>query len=585
MTCKPISVKNNNNIDNLGRAFFSIKHENEIVDLFCKNIYELYENSKTPESVKSIIDSIWDVLEIPGCYVTAEILKKVFDFQSNEENFSNIFCNKDLSLGKTANQAHILVKEKLFNSGNANDKAELLLQNFIHSKLGILLLRHMIDLPAVTMKELDDNLLSVKSLDSIDKLFLKSPYCNFYVNNIEVDLLQVKDKKNKYFRTRPIYSFAKKRILNEEVESDQYDKKFLPSICYVYGNVLASYMGHTGNFYIDEEEFESRKHSICSAWNNRENYMKRKGNLYSTPKWYDSYAGANNLKDAKYQLILSDAPPNSIYSTLSAMKRNLIMFLYICRLHISYIGNLNGKFEDLLENMAESIIQYFIPTTFSKCPMKMSNTSKSQYIKFEESVLRAGIDINIDCWLEHLERKGLDDRKFHELQKISKSGDSCYQNIKMINCLSGRELPENDRLSLSKQNMSKSGHDESDSLAIVPMMLYSYLNTMDASDRRSKIVAGIATQISPFQNSMTPVFICKSSLLYGKKVLLEESNTKSADEDLQKIIDQVELLCKKGYTTDESFQLLSLTDYECELVKAMLENDDEEPNRKKSKMY
>ena len=585
MTCKPISVKDNNNIDNLGRALFSIKYENGMVDLFCKNIYEIYEDSKMSKSVKCIIDSIWDILEIPGCYVTTEILKKVFDFQSHDESFSKIFCNKDLSFGKTANQAHMLVKEKLFNLGNANDKAELLLQNFIQSKLGILLLRHMIDLPAVTMKELDDNLLSVKSLDSIDKLFLKSPYCNFYVNNIKIDLLQVKDKKNKYFRTRPIYSFAKKKILNEEIESDQYDKKFLPSICYVYGNILASYMGHTGNLYLDDEEFESRKHSICSAWNNRESYMKRKGNFYSIPKWYDSYAGVNNLKDAKYQLILSDAPPNSIYSTLSAMKRNLIIFLYICRLHISFIGNLNEKLEDLLENMAESIIQYFLPTTFSKCPMKMSNTSKSPYIKFEESVLRTGIDINIDCWLEHLERKGLDDKKLHELQKIHKNGDICYQNIKMINCLSGRELPENDRLSLSKQNITKTGQDESDSLAIVPMMLYSYLNTMDASDRRSKIVAGIATQISPFQNSMTPVFICKSSLLFGKKKMFEESNSKSEDEDLQKVIGQIEMLCKKGYSKEESFQLLSLTDYECELINNILDNDDEEPNRKKPKVY
>ena len=578
MTCKPVSIHHNTE---LGRAFFSVESGNGNVDLFCKNIYDLEKDESSSKPVQTIIGSIWDILQIPGCYVSVDILREVFNFKSNE-TFSDHFFGNDISVGKTTKKLHRLVKEKVFHYNNATNKKDSLLEKFVQSQLGILMLRHMIDLPGIKMKELEYNLLSEEALNGIENAFVKSPYCCFYVNDIQVDAPESKEKK--YRRTRPIFLFERKNILQEEIECRERGKQLLPGVCYVFGSILSGYLGHTGNFYVTDEEFESRKKIIQSAWNNKEQYQKRNGSSYSIPKWYDSYAGAHLLDIAKYQAILSDAPPNSKYSTLSAMKRNLIILLYICHIYLAHKKDIaEESMEELLEDMAESVAQYFLPTS-TKSPLKMSSTSKCHYLKCEESVLRPGMGISMDCWSAHLERRGLDSLKLKELETISCNAEYCYQNIKMLNCLSGREFSEEDRLSLSKQN--KTEKDESESMAVFPIMLYSYMNTTDMNDKRSKVGCGMATQISPFQNSLIPLYICKSSFLYGnKKAQNDEVDKDIIGKDLYDIMQKVNMLCENGYSKEESYQLLSLSSNDCELINEILTKEDDEPSSKKMKTY
>ena len=578
MTCIPANLLQTND---QGRAFFSIEIGENIVTLFIRNIYNLERDSSQSPIVRTVIESIWDILQIPGCYVTADLLREAFKFET-DETFANYFYSDDMTVGRITKMMHAFVKDiPHINHCDVKDKAEVVLQKFINSKLGILLLRHMVDLPSSTTRDMANTLLSEESLINIERVFVKSPYCCFYVNNIQTDVLETKDKK--YIRTRPIYTFEKKRILNKDIELKDHGKKQLTGACYLLGTLMSGYMGHTGNYYADQDEYEFRRDAILSAWKSKENFVSRTTATYSSPKWYDTYAGSNNLSESKYQAVMSDAPINSIYSTLSAIKRNLIVLLYICRLFLAQKKCMsNADIDDLLEEMAEYVSQYFSHGA-TKSPLKLSNASKSYYMRCDEPVFRNGVDMDVNIWTTYIERMGLDDRKHADLMRTSKdSGMSCYQNIRMVNCLSGRELNEADRLSMCKNEKKRTDRDESDSIILIPAMLYSYLNTKDTTDRQHKIVCGMATQISPQQNTITPFYVCKASFLYGNKVK-QMSMVDDLHQDTCEIIRQIDILCNNGHTRDEAYQLLSLTTAECEKIDEILAADDFEPVSKKQK--
>ena len=134
-------------------------------------------------------------------------------------------------------------------------------------------------------------------------------------------------------------------------------------------------------------------------------------------------------------------------------------------------------------------------------------------MKLETSVVRVGNgNFMPHSWSNHLGRMGVDEKRIGRLEKEGMS--VCYQNIPIVNSLSGTPLSEQERVAISEH-----AKDEGEPLITVPLCLTSYVATKPAMTELPKVSANIRTQSSPFQKEVTPLYVCKSALLFGKRQL------------------------------------------------------------------
>lgn len=521
----------------LGKGLFSVDGE----DLYVRNIVQEERGAYPSSEKRKAIENFFSLLSIPEAHLTDQILRRALDFGDNT-SFSEIF-------GAESTIAAIMKTRNYLPTKITETDEDWLLKEFLGSQVGILLIRHLIDLPSLKTRERSNDELASMALKNLEDIYISSPNSSLYVTNVKAEV--VSSKNTRYRRTRAVYTYG---------EGDDRTGNNV----YTLSGAITNYMGHLGNFCPSQEEFERRKEAILAGWNLRERFREGDSS-YVAPKWFDSYAGVPDILNAKYQYNSVDPPAISVYSSLATMKTNLILFLYIIRVLIEDYFDESKIKEDLLFDVAFAAIQYFLPTSNNtKSPLKIAKRTRFPYIKVEEAVARKGIKIRMDCWNGHFERRGLSPSEIQQIQRMedSRDGDYTYQNLRMINVMSGNELSQQERIALSK-NVENT--EESDSLFISPLLFYSYKDNMD-SDKRPKICAGLSTQISPYQKTIYPIFICKSSLIY-KKI---EREINYIPERAKEIVEQIKMIQDKGIDVHEAFQILSIPEDQKESLLALL---------------
>ncbi len=565
-----------------GRALFSVltgEPDANNVPLFIGNLVELERDPTTPDRVRSTIEGIWDCLSVEDCFVTPDLLRKVLDRAYENGSFIDLVA-KCTTKGKLG-----LAVRNLVSKGTKRKGGDLL-ESFLNSNLGIMMLRHIIDLPWQNMRQMKQNVIGEESINALDRSFLESPTCCLYVKGLTCSLLGNGQTQSAYMRTKPRFKFGIPSLFNRSDSCLPQQTSILgvneakTDHCYIYGQMTSGFTGFLGNLYSDAQEFAARKDAIVDAWNNRESFAKQSGNQYIQPKWYDNYAGQDSLTKASYHMVVLDAPPHSKLSTLAAMKRNIILFLCMCKGYLACEDRVgNNDEEDFLEDMAEAIGQYFISgingMTGTKCPLRVSSSTKSPYMKMEESVVgKHGASYGSRHWVSKLQRMGVSKEKIQMFEQLTEGG---YHHIPFVNVLSGVSLTERERVSLNDPQ------EESDSLVVVPLSPYAYMSIPNTTGEPPKLIGGIRYQLSPFQNMVTPVYVCKSSLLYGRKNLAEAEHGSMIEEDVRKISQRVMMLCGSGMSREEAFSILSLDEEKVQVIEAFLDADIQEPEAKRQR--
>ena len=157
-----------------GHAFFSVKCENgkEYI-ITSRNILSLEKNESTPQEVLSAISFIWKTLSIENCHITPEVLKLVFDYENvlkEEETFSKLISEKG---GNDADKS-APITTKMVCQSLLQSKTNDMVEHFIKSKLGILLLRDMVN---VTQKRTRRQIpLALSVIKALDRQYIESPF-------------------------------------------------------------------------------------------------------------------------------------------------------------------------------------------------------------------------------------------------------------------------------------------------------------------------------------------------------------------------------------------------------------------------
>jgi len=564
-----------------GHAFFCVKCANGTEQIITsRNILSLEKNVNTPEEVLSAINFIWNTLSIENCHVTPEVLRLVFDYEhvlKEEETFSKFIsqkCGNDAD--KSAPITMKMVCETLLQC-QTND----VLEHFIKSKLGILLLRDMMNVTQT--KNRRQIPLAHSVIKALDRQYLESPFSCCYVKGINIEVMDTK-KNVKYIRSKPKFLYGKNDFLQTANADVPSQKQFDEANCkgtdtfYTYGQVLSSTLGHIGDYTESEEEFKRKKLLIEQRWTERENYASLLGQSFNKPKWYDSYAGTKEVTQAKYKLVLTDAPPVSIFSSISAMKRNLITFLYMA-LAFREFSCQNGEkiTEEEMKWMGQKFSRYFINDetllkTY-KTPLRLPSSKRSPYMKIEEFVFQM-IKGNV---FKNGERQKLLERGVKEevLAVAEKIVDRSYKSLDLLNVYSKLYLTEKERLSVTADG------DERDSILLVPLTLGSY-EELTGCRNTTKFISGIKDRVNYFE---MPLWVAKSTLLY-EAFSKETSRTLSSGKRLlnkEAAADAKELAYKllaSGYEIEDVCNMLSLSDT---LKEELLEEMEEEPSHKKQR--
>ena len=564
-----------------GHAFFSVKCENgkEYI-ITSRNILSLEKNESTPEEVLSAISFIWKTLSIENCHITPEVLKLVFDYENvlkEEETFSKLISEKG---GNDADKS-APITTKMVCQSLLQSKTNDMVEHFIKSKLGILLLRDMVN---VTQKRTRRQIpLAPSVIKALDRQYIESPFSSCYVKGINIEVADTK-KTVKYIRSKPKFVYGMNNFLqtaNADVPTqkqfDEANSKGTDTF-YTYGQVISSRLGHIGDYTESDDDFKRKKQMIEQRWAERENYANLSGNSFSKPKWYDSYAGTKEVTQAKYKLVLTDAPPLSVFSSLSAMKRNLITFVYMA-LAFREFSCKNGDVitEEDLQWMGQKFSRYFMNDetllkTY-KTPLKLPSSKRSPYLKIEEFVFQR----TNGAALRSGERQKLLERGLNEevVSIVEKIEDRSYKSLDLLNVYSKLNLTEKERQSLTGDG------EERDSILLVPLTLGSY-EELSGCRNTTKFISGIKDRVNYYE---MPIWVAKSTLLY-EKLTKEATRTLSSGKRLhnkEAVADAKELAYKllaSGYEVEDVCSMLSLSE---NMKQELLAETEDEPLHKKQR--
>jgi hypothetical protein len=567
--------------------FFTVKQLNENGDdasltISPNNILNLENDRSQPDMIQSIISGIYDALTIDNCYVTAEVLRKVFDFEhvlSEEKTFTH-FAKE--TCGNDPDKAGILMMKMACEQVLSVEKDDLL-EYFVKSKLGILLLRDMINIKFAKgmSSRKKKTSLSKSVIKSIERQYLESPLSSCYVKKVEVETIDHKNKA-KYIRTRPKFHFQMNTLFKNATADlptkehfDSINRKDWNNSMYVFGEIIACMLGHTGDYCSSDAEFQKKKQVIEQKWNDQANYAMSTGKTYTRPKWYDTYAGTREISTAKYKLILEEVDSHmSIFSTLCAMKRNIVTLLYMLKVFI--LATTNGKECNMTEElklMAQKFPRYFINAeslcTTYKTPVKIPKASRSPYFKIEELMF-----YNSPLGAKHARNAkffhiGLSKDMKEKIISTEEKELKKYKNLDVLNVYSKLSLTESERLALGNDT------EEKHSLALLPLSLGSYQNCHEVCNN-VKFTCGIQSKVG-YQD--TPTWIAKATLLYEKfnqdveRTLLSGKRIREEDAKAD-AKEMVYLLMKNGHTMEEACKMVSLSSDE-------MVDDENEPETKR----
>ena len=234
------------------------------------------------------------------------------------------------------------------------------------------------------------------------------------------------------------------------------------------------------------------------------------------------------------------------------------------------------------DDLGEAFLSYFRPSQGKvvgqntiRCPIKIARASRRPYIKLDEKVVRKiDPDLRNKRWTERLDMLGAPRDKLNILEQTT---EYTYQNLPVKNVLSRNDLMDKERQGLTD------GFDEADSLISVPMVLSSYWDKEDMVGAAPKVMGGVWTHSSPYQLTVVPTYVCKSSCIYGRKSGGDVESQETERKDYQEIVEHARGLLDCGMSREETFQTLSLTEVQKKAVLEIL-NDIEEPLTKRSKI-
>ena len=538
-----------------GRPFFKIFDGQKEVVLHVRNISLLERSEETLTVVKDIISQIWSILELPGSFIDANLLRKVFNFDDVEEtSFTKLAKNKGMKPSKLARSILCQEMPEMCTSPTS------LLYEFMNSQLACHILQDLVDLPN-RYRKLQTLPISRHLIDVVDKEFLRSPLCCLYVKNVDS-----KVSRGETVRTSAVFEMEHRPFLAVE-QHEEVTRSLNDSGCnmvYFYGQQQSGFFGVTGDFYLDLQEYEQRKKQILNRWEQNQS----RNHDYKKPKWYDNYAGVSDPKKASVKFVLQDGPPHSTVATLAGIKKNLMMFAYVCqtviRCHPCPESALYNK-EPTIEDLAETVMSYFYQdestSTMHKCPLRSSPSSGS-YLKVQEYVT---IPSTFSRKATNMQLMKSLDANMDKASAITSIPGRNFNHIPFTNALSMLQLPEKERRALGE------GDDEYGSLMLVPVNLTSYesVNPMFS--------AGISRWNKTVSHQTLPVVVGKASLLYGKKSNMKSTLFLSADgrqetTELNCLASKVKMMMEGNYVSSfqDACQLLSVPKELHDLLESMV---------------
>jgi len=588
---RPISYEENKEAsDRYGRALFVYQNSDTGIryPLFVRNLVDVERDPTSPAELKKIVHDVWTTLSTDDGIITSDLLRHTLGGRSPGDILLSELVERNPNTTKQIQNAKSLSTQPSIASSNQHP-----LSVFFASKFGVMVLRHLLDLPSQSMRQMKNPLLGHMSIQALDKAFVEAPSSCLYIRSLSSASRKKQNKNYTYERLIPSYKYGMSPLLKDANESLPSEDDFHmlnatnPDYTYIYGQVRSGYLGYFGNLFTSNEEFEERKNAIKASMTARENYARKNNTSYKPYQMYDSYAGQRDMSKALYEAILLDAPSYSVHSTLSAMKRNLIMLVYIGLSYLEYRksppNDQQGEdIKEICEDLGEAFLAYFRPSQGKKaqvstrCPIKVAGASRRPYAKLEEKVMRwMDPDLRNKRWVEKLEGYGASREKLEVLEQMT---DNTYHHLPIRNVLSGNDLMDGERHGLTDS------FDEGDSLVMVPLQLNSYWDKQDMSGAPPKVIGGMWTHSNPYQMKMVPTYVCKASCIYGRKPGVEVESTEADKKDDKKIFDLVKGLLDCGMTREETYQNLSLNEKQRRVISEMLDSKEDESPAKRLKL-
>jgi hypothetical protein len=588
---RPISFEENKDAGDIhGRALFTVVDSDtcQTSTLFVGNLVDKEKDPNSSNLVKQVVADVWTTLSTDDGIITPDLLRHVLGGRSLGDILINELVEQNPNISKQNQNARRLSTQPIMKSTNTHP-----LSVFFSSKFGVMVLRHVLDLKAQSMKQMKKPGVGHTSIRSMNKRFIESPSNCLYVRSVKCGTRNKQKNLGAYVRLQPSYTFGMSPLLKNACASLPSEDAFQclnvtnPDYTYIYGQIRSGYMSSLGNLFTSNKEYEERKNTIKASMAARENHALLNKTAYRPSQMYDSYAGQRDLDKALYEMTMFDAPPHSLLSTVCAMKRNIIILIYMGQSHLNCLdsrqGIQNGDVKEICEELGEAFLTYFRPSHGKgknqnqvRCPIKVAGESKRPYIRLDEKVMRRiEPDMRNKTWAEKLDSLGTSKERVAILEQMS---DYTYQHLPIRNVLSG-----NDLMDLERKGITDSC-DEGDSLVAVPMVLGSYWERQDMSGAPPKVMGGMWTHSSPYQASVIPTLVCKASCVYGRKPGVDLESQDTNRKECEEIYEHAKGLLDCGMTRDETFQNLSLSEAQKSVVSEMLDQAEEEPPSKKIKV-
>ena len=568
------------------RPLCRVECEGDVREIYTSNLLDLERDPDTPLQVREFVSGIWDALALPGCSIDADLLRRVMDFGSSGGEGSGDFWDRTFDIREQGNKI-----AKQAGKWVATVGAEVpspvagtgdLLGKFFRSKLGVLLLRGMLNLSSVWTDPLKTGKLPRLLLDSMDRQFTSSPVCCLYVRDLEVEILPPsagKSSMRSSLKTRRevpglMEQFAVSVPSREQLEKAAGDA-FL-----VYSQLSAGYVGCIGDFYSGSDVFEARKRSIEDKWKaamTREHHAGQ-GPSRSKYKWFDNFAGTDDLSKAATRMVLTDCPPVSLWATLSNVKRNLVCLAYLCKVFeascrdkrsCQYSGSTTE--EEILVEMAEFVCSFFTEdgslALTHNFPLRMSKQSRTPYLTVKDYIVKTVGGMGSMRFLKKVNDLGLTDQGLTKF--LTKLENSTCVHVPFYNGLSMSEMDHSER-----ELLTETGHEDHKSLVLVPIRLSSYeMNSC------TKFSSGIKTH---YQKGCPGVIAGKASILFQRN----ESTAGfplSAEDHTKELAVSFRIMLDEGMTQDEATSAMSLSPQQKEKVVQFLEEEEEQEDQPSAK--
>lgn len=562
-----------------GRPICRLEYEGIHHDLTTGNIVQVEKSENTPHAVKSFIGQIWDTLALPGCSIDTELLRHIMDFERGSDGGASFF-DRTSDIRENGKKIEKRVSSWVLES-EMPLKSQDLVENFFKSKLGILFIRGMINLPSMWTAQLKSSKSSEHLIGTMDKHFMQSPLCCLYVQDIQVDVFSPGSGKTatrtnvKMKRAVPnlVAGFAQYVPSRENLEKAPADSFT------IYGQLTSGYAGCLGDYFWDQEEYDKRKRDIEHTWKTIESRNQQETNKRKY-KWFDNFAGTDNFSKAAMKMIITDCPPISLWATLSNMKRNLLCLAYICNVYVasvrdnrSCLFNNPSDRKELLTDMAQFVSSFFSDDASlalsSNFPLKMSKQSGTPYLSIKDYIVKSAGGLDGMQFLKKVQNRGLTDPNvLHTLTSSSAKG---FGYVPFYNAISMCEMTHEERMCLTKKS-----HDENKSLVLVPVRLSSW-----EQNSSCKFSAGVKTCFSNFVHF--GVLVGKSSILFDKSDGVSTANV-SSEEEIRVHAESYVLLIDDGMAPEEAASAMSITSQQMEKIQQYLAEEVEQPAYKKRKM-